>query len=142
MVVAEKSGSEEYSPSESHLNGSIHDFTLGMAFLLCKGGHEGEDHFAFRIKGIQSLCLEKDTDRMWESQQFTDISNAVYNIPGETGHALSNDKIDFSFFAVFNHLLELITVLQGSTGYAFIRIDLYKFPVWTFADDIVVMVFL
>ena len=142
MVIAEKRGSEEYPPSKPHLNGSIHNLTLGMAFFLCEGSHEGKYHFAFRIKGIQSLCLEKDTDRMRESQQFTDISDAVYNIPGETGHALCNDKIDFSFFTVFNHLFELITMLQRSAGYAFIRIDLYKFPIRTFADDIVVVVFL
>ena len=142
MVITEKCRCEEDSPSETHLNGSIHDFAFGMAFFLCKGSHEGEHHFAFGVKGIQPFRLKKDTDRMRKGEQFTDVSYAVHDISGKTGYALGNDEVDFPFLAVLDHQFKLVTVLQGSAGDTFIRIDLYEFPVRTFADDIVVMVFL
>ena len=79
---------------------------------------------------------------MGKGEKFTDISYAVHNISGKTGYALGNDEVNFPFLAVLDHQFKLVTVLQGSAGDAFIRIDLYELPVRTFADDIVVMVFL
>lgn len=142
MVIAEKCRCEEDSSSEMHLNGSIHDLAFCIAFLLCEGSHEREHHFAFRVKGIQSFRLKKDTDRMRKGEKFMDISYAVYDISDKTGYALGNNEVDFPFVAVLDHQFKLVTVLQESAGDAFIRIDLYELPVRTFADDIVVMFFL
>ena len=82
-----------------------------MAFFLCEGSHEGEHHFAFRVKGIQPFRFKKDTDRVRKGKQFTDISYAVHNISGKTGYALGNDEIDFPFLAVLDHQFKLVTVL-------------------------------
>ena len=48
---------------------------------------------------------------MRECKQVTDISDAVYYIPGKTGYAFRNDQIDAAIPAVVYHTLEGVTVL-------------------------------
>ena len=142
MVISEKYRCQEDSPPETHLNGSIHDLALCMAFFLCKCGHEGKHHLAFGVKGIEPFRFKEHSDRVGKGKQLTDIPNAVHDISCKTRYAFCNDKIYLALFTILDHQLELVTVLQGSTGNTFIRIDLYEFPVRTFTDNIMIVVFL
>ena len=84
MVISEEYRCKEDSPAETHLNGCIHYFALGMAFFLCKCGHEGKHHLTFGVKGVEPFRFKENTDRMGECEKFPDIADAVHHIPGKT----------------------------------------------------------
>ena len=84
MVISEEYRCKEDPPAETHLNGCIHDLALGMAFFLCKCGHEGKHHLTFGVKGVEPFRFKENTDRMGECEKFPDIADAVHHIPGKT----------------------------------------------------------
>ena len=63
-------GVRKIPPAETHLNGCIHYFALGMAFFLCKCGHEGKHHLTFGVKGVEPFRFKENTDRMGECEKL------------------------------------------------------------------------
>ena len=73
---------------------------------------------------------------------MSDFSDAVQDIARETADTLCDNKIDQSRFAVFDHLLEFITVAERSAADSFIRIYTYKFPAGVPGDILFVIALL
>ncbi len=83
-VIAEQGRSEKDSAFKTHLNGCVHDFTFGMAFLLSERGNKGKTHLAVWIKRIYVFGFKEDTDGRLFSFEEPDIADAVHDVSGKT----------------------------------------------------------
>ena len=81
----------------------------GLAFLLCKGCHDGQKDFALGIHRIDVLFFKVHGNVLF--LQFPDVFQAIQSVAGKSADGLGNDHVDFGCHAVLNHAVKLFTLL-------------------------------
>ena len=79
------------------------------ALLLREGGHDCQDHLRKGILCVNSFLFKINLYTVF--LQFPYRLKGVNRVPGESADALGNDVVDFSGFAILDHLLELDSAL-------------------------------
>ena len=113
-----------------------------MRFLLRQRGYKGQAHLAVTIQCVDIFSLEEYAHGMWKRSQMSDFSDAVQDIARETADTLCDDEVDQARLAVFDHLLEFITVAERGAADSFIRVYTDKFPAGVPGDILFVITLL
>ena len=113
-----------------------------MGFFFCHCCLEGQRKLRVIIQGEDRFALKKDTDRRIALGKVSHDSDEVHHITGKARNALGDNHIDFAMLGIGNHLEELLTLIEGCTGNAFIGIDVYQRPMGVLHHEIFVIPFL
>ena len=93
-----------------------------------------------RIAAVDVLCFKEHFNRRIQTRKHTRNTDAVHYVSGKTRYAFRNDKINFARFAVLNHSVEVISVPERSSTYAFICVDFHQVPIRISINHVCVIV--
>ena len=83
-----------------------------------QGGHDGDQHFALAVEGIDVFFFKIDLNIML--LEGADIGEGI-DRASQTGNGLCNDEVDFPGEGILYHLIKTRTVLGVRTADAFVR---------------------
>ena len=95
--------------------------------------HDGRDHLAGHLAGIDALFFEQDTDA--EFLQLAYSCKAVLRISSETGNGFDQNPVDLAFATILHHALEIFTLFDRRTGDALVGVNINHFPIWVTRDE-------
>lgn len=103
-----------------------HILRNGTAFFLRKARHDGQQQFAFAVKGVDVFFFKIDLYAFF--LQLADGDQAVDRISGKSADRFRDDEVHLAGHGIVDHLIEASAVLGACTGNALVGIDLYKLP--------------
>ncbi|MPN10787.1 hypothetical protein SDC9_158084 [bioreactor metagenome] len=115
-------------------------FRNAAALLLRDGAHDGDEQLALAVESANIFLFKKALHTMF--LELADGHKAVNRVTGEPADGFGHNQINFTRQRVLNHLIKAGTVLFGSAGNSFIRIQPRKFPVRPRYDVFLVVIHL
>ena len=107
------------------------------AFLLCEGAKQCEHQLPVLRKRVDVFLLKADGNA--ELLQVPDSFQKVNRVSGKTGNGLCENDIDFTRFAIVEHMLELIAFGCSGTADAIIRINTDILPIGVLLNKLAVI---
>ena len=110
----------------------------GSAFLLCDGGHNGEEKLALGVEGPYIFLFKENLDAFFF--ELSDRKQAVNRVSCETADRLCYDEVDLTVQGCFNHLVKAITAFGTRSRNALVGVNLYELPFRVLFDVLGVVV--
>ena len=110
----------------------------GSAFLLCDGGHNGEEKLALGVESPYVFLFKENLDTFFF--ELSDRKQAVNRVSCETADGLCYDEVDLTVQGGFNHLVKAVTAFGTRSRNALVGVNLYELPFRVLFDVLGVVV--